>query len=316
MKRARLLVALWMIGHAGRASADGNADVSPTGPASVPRAQPVIPIEDTRSHGPTARDWVAVAAVPTLLAGREGSVFQLTAQLASGFPPARVRELREIYDAYHLNDYQLRVRSDLFWGSGSATGGPMTLAVQRYFPVAPLAISPLLYAHVGIEAALSTPWLSGRGVSPHPTLQVLDGVDTELASNGWSLRPVSSYFRGDFLACRSASAEIGIEPEAFVPGTGPNEYGARFHLAAGWSFGCHGNMSPYAPKIALEYRGRVTMYAGEQSSSYRDSLGVALQLDLSWFAVQLFYRSDPGTAMAHYGAIGLRLQIGSARGEE
>jgi hypothetical protein len=189
----------------------------------------------------------------------------------------------------------------------------MTLALQRYFPISPLAISPLLYAHFGVEAALSTPWLSGRFVAPHPTIQVLDGVDTELASDGWSLRPASVYFRGDFLACRSASGELGLEPEAFVPATGAREYGTRFHAAVGWSWGCHGNLSPHAPKIAFEYRGRVTMYAGAQSPSYRDSLGVALQVDLAWFMVQAFYRSDLGSAMAHDWAAGLRLQVGLGR---
>jgi hypothetical protein len=313
MKRLGLVVVLWASGQGARAGADTNADVFPPGPDPVPIARPVIPIEDTRSHAPTARNWADLSATPTVLAGRAGSVFQLTSQVAFGLPTATLRELREIYDAYHLNDYQLRVRNDLFGGSGAAVGGPMTLAIQRYFPVAPLAISPLLYAHFGLEAALATPWLSGRFVTPHPTIQSLDGVDTELASDGWSLRPVSTYFRGDFLACRSVSGEIGFEPEAFVPAMAAREYGTRFHVAAGWSFGCHGNMSPYAPKIALEYRGRVTMYAAGQSPSYRDSLGVAVQLDLAWFAVQLFYRSDPGSAMAHAAAIGLRLQIGSGR---
>jgi hypothetical protein len=276
----------------------------------------VIPIEDTRSYGPTARNWLDLSATPILLAGRAGSVFQLTSQLAVGLPTPTVRELREIFNAYHLNDYQLRVRSDLFGGSGAAIGGPMTIAVQRYFPVAPLAISPLLYAHVGLEAALSTPWLSGRFVAPHPTIRVLDGVDTELASDGWSIRPAAAYFRGDFLACRSVSGEIGLEPEAFVPAMGDNEYGTRFHAALGWSWGCHGNMSPRAPKIAFEYRGRVTMYAADQSASYRDSLGVAVQIDLDRVTMQLFYRSDPGRALVHDAAFGLRLQVGLERSGE
>ncbi|HSR97852.1 MAG TPA: hypothetical protein VLM79_12415 [Kofleriaceae bacterium] len=314
-------VALTVMALAGPAAAEtGGGALPPDGlppdPPSVPTARPVIPIEDTRTHGPTARNWLDLSATPMLLVGRSGSLFQLTSQLAVGLPTASRHELREIYDAYHLADYQLRVRSDLFGGSGAATGGPMTVALQRYFPISPLAISPLLYAHFGLEAALSTPWLSGRFLSPHPTIQVLDGVDTELASDGWSLRPASVYFRGDFLACRSLSGELGLEPEAFVPASTANEYGTRFHVALGWSWGCHGNMSPRAPKIAFEYRGRVTMYAGAQSPSYRDSLGVALQVDLDWFVAQLFYRSDPGRALAHDAAFGLRLQIGRGRSGE
>ena len=310
--------ALWAMALAGRAMAETGAgalppDGVPPDPAPVPIARPVIPIEDTRSHGPTARNWLDLSATPALLVGRSGTVLQLTSQLALGLPTASGRELREIYDAYHLGDYQLRVRSDVFGGSGAATGGPITLAVQRYFPIAPLAISPLLYAHFGLEAALATPWLSGRFVAPHPTIQVLDGVDTELASDGFSLRPASVYFRGDFLACRSISGELGVEPEAFVPAKGANQYGTRFHAALGWSWGCHGNMSPLAPKIAFEYRGRVTMYAAGEPASYRDSLGVALQVDLAWFVAQVFYRSDLGTAMAHDAAFGLRLQLGLGR---
>jgi hypothetical protein len=60
----------------------------------------------------------------------------------------------------------------------------------------------------------------------------------------------------------------------------------------------------------------VTMYAAGQSASYRDSLGVALQIDLEWFTMQLFYRSDVGSAMAHDAAVGLRLQIGVGRSGE
>jgi hypothetical protein len=314
MNRAGLVVVLWASCHAGRSVAGTNADVLPPDPDPVPTARPVIPIEDTRSHGPTARDWVDLAATSALLVGTEGTIFQLSSQLALGFPPAKVRELREIYDAYHLNDYQLRVRNDLFAGSGSAIGGPMTFALQRYFPVAPLAISPLLYAHVGLEAALSTPWLSGRSVTPHRTIQVLDGVDSELASSGWSVRPAAGYIRGDFLACRSASFELGIEPEAFVPAVGANEYGTRFHAAGGLSLGCKGNLDRHALKLAVEYRGRVTMYTAGGSPSYRDSVGAALQLDHDWFVVQLFYKADLGAAMSDYGAIGVRLQIGWSRG--
>lgn len=215
------------------AHADTNADVVPPAPDEVPTARPVIPVDDTRSYGPTARDWVDLAVAPSLLFGRDGTVFELTSQVAVTFPTSNRREVRKIYDAYHLTDYQLRIRDEVFAGGAAPVGGPLTGAVQRYFPIAPLAISPLLYAHAGVEAAISTPWLSGRFVTPVRTIQVVDGVDSELAGNGWSLRPVAAYFRGDFLACRSASAEVGIEPEAFVPAVGANEYGTRFHVTGG-----------------------------------------------------------------------------------
>jgi hypothetical protein len=313
MTRASMVIALWASCHAIRAGADTNADVLPPDPDPVPIARPVIPIEDTRSHGPTARDWVDLAATPMLLVGTGGTIFQLTSQLAIGLPTPTHRELSDIYELYHLTDYQLRVRNEVFSGGGAASGGPMTLALQRYFSIPPLAISPLLYAHVGLEAAVSTPWLSGRFVTPPRAIQVLDGVDTELARDGWSVRPASAYVRGDFLACRSASIELGIEPEAFVPAVGAHPYGVRVHAAGGLSLGCKGSMSPHAPKIALEYRGRATLYEAGGASSYRDSLGAGVQLDFAWFVLQLLYKTDPGSAMRHYGAIGLRLQIGKGR---
>lgn len=313
MKRLALVAALWVSAAVSRAAAETNADVVPRDPDPVPVARPVIPIEDTRSHGPTARNFVDVSVAPTLLVGAEASVLELTAQLAAGLPAPARRELREIYDAFHLTDYELRIRNEVFFGGGSASGGPMTFALQRYVAVAPLAISPLLYAHFGVEAALATPWLSGRSVTPPRTVAVLDGVDSELAGSGWSVRPLSGYLRGDFLVCRSASAEVGFEPEAFVPAVGPNQYGTRFHAAAGVSLGCKGNLDRRALKLAVEYRGRVTMYAAGEPPSYRDSIGVAAQIDVEWFVVQVFYRADPGAAMRDYGAIGARLQIGWGR---
>lgn len=291
------------------AHSDTNADVVPPEPTEIPIARPVVPLDDTRSHGPTARNWVDVSATPALLTADGTKTFQLTTQLAVGFPRVGAREVRDLYDRYSLDDYQFRLRHELFAGEQSENGGPLTFALQRYLPISRLAIDPLVFAHVGIEAALSTPWLSGREVVPVAAVQILDGPDTELADNGWSIRPASAYLRADFLACRSESVELGLEPEAFVPLDRRNEYGVRFHVAAGFSLGCQGNMSPYAPKITLEYRGRVRMYAGDDGVDYRDNLGMGVQLDLGPFMLQAFYRADPGR-FGRAAAFGLRLQVG------
>src|SRR6185436_15819802 len=207
-----------------------------------------------------------------LLFADNTTTLQLTGQFVVGLPFAKVRELRELYETYNLDAYLLRARYDLFAGDETSNGGPMTFALQRYFSVSRLAIGQLAFAHAGVEAALATPWFSGRDVTPIRAIQILDGPDTELSDSGWSIRPFSTYFRADFLACRSESLELGLAPEAFVPIGRVNEYGTRFHIAAGFSLGCHGNMSPYAPKITLEYRGRVRMYAGDQGVDYRDNI--------------------------------------------
>jgi hypothetical protein len=301
-----------LLGLCTRVWAGTNADVAPVDPAPAFTARPVIPPDDTRSYGPTARDWIDLSTAPSWLYGPTGDLFELSSQLAVGFPTPTVQELRELYDDYHLDAYQLRLRDEMVAGRDGALAGPLTIGLQRYLPVAPLAISPLIYAHVGIESVLATPWLSGRETVPPETLQLVHGVDRELAANGWSIRPLAAYLRGDFLACRSASFELGIEPEAFAPMNGATELGTRFHVAAGLSSGCH-VVRPYYPKLALEYRGRVMMYAHDETTNFRDSIAAAIQIDLSWFVVSAFYQSDLGSVMAHAGAIGLRLQIGAGR---
>ena len=272
----------------------------------------MIPADDTRSHGPTARDWIDLSLVPAVLVAPQ-TVGGLTGQLAIGPPTFDVRELRDLSDRYDLSDYQLRARGEVYRAKDVYLGGPITVAGQRYFPVAPLAMSPLLYAHFGVEAALSTPWVSGRYVTPPQAVRVLNGADTELARNGWSLRPVAAYFRGDFLACRSVAIEAGAAPEAFVPTVGATEYDLRFHALLGASLGCHGNMSPYAPKLSLEYRGRVRMYAADQAPGYVDWVAATAQLDLEWFVLQAFYAADLGRSMGDFAMVGLRLQVGQQK---
>jgi hypothetical protein len=305
------------------AQSEPPSDTDQRQPDEVPTARPVLAVDDTRTHGPTARNWFDLAVVPALmLAPRElaadgqrasGTVFATTAQLSVGLPTLDVREVRELFDRYALSRYQLRVRDTAFHARDRWLAGPLTVAFQRYFPIDPLAISPLVYAHAGLDVAIATPWLSGRFEAPPTAVGVLNGVDTELARNGWSLRPVTPYVRGDFLACRSWYGELGGGPEVFVPSRGATEYDARFRAAVGASLGCNGNMSPHAPKVSLEYRGRVRLYAADAAPAYRDSIGAAVQLDLGPFVAQAFYSADLGRRMSDFATFGVRLQIGAEK---
>ena len=194
-------------------------------------------------------------------------------------------------------------------------GGPMTFALQRYSPFAPLAIMPLLHVHTGIEVAIATPWLSDRFLIPPPTLQVLSGVNSELAGNGWSLRPFSPYLRGDFLACRSVYVETGLAPELFIPALGPNEYDVRFRVAFGLSFAC-----PHVPgsvlhhvALVVDYRDRVPLPTDARPAAYFDALSAALQIDVPSILdlmVQPFITLAPHASWTDFAMFGVRLQLG------
>ncbi len=87
------------------AFADTNADVTLPRPATVPTARPVVPIDDTRSYGPTARNWIDVSVTPWLLFADDSTTFQLTSQISIGFPRINRREIRDLYGSYSLTDY-------------------------------------------------------------------------------------------------------------------------------------------------------------------------------------------------------------------
>jgi hypothetical protein len=158
--------------------------------------------------------------------------------------------------------------------------GPLTVGLQRYFDVDAVVLTTAADAHIGIEAAFSTPWLSGQHTLPPAPVRIGHGVDTELTQSGWSLRPVSAYFRGDFLACRSFFLDVGAAPEWFAPTTGANEFDLRFHVATGWSFGCTAKAAGYYPKFTAEYRGRTRLHADDAPVGYWDSVGAGLQFDM------------------------------------
>jgi hypothetical protein len=278
----------------------------------LPRATPVLAVDDTRTHGPSARNWLDVELDAQVLSGvHDDTVLALTEQLSLGAPTFRDRDVHDILRLFE--PYQLRFRSATFRGPDGWDQGPLTLGVQRYFPIDHVAFLPLAYAHFGVETVVSTPWLSGRHVIPPTAVRIVDAVDTELAQNGWSLRPVSGYVRADFLACRALFGELGAAPELFVPVSGPDEYDARLHVALGWSFGCIDRVAPRRPKLTVEYRVRLRLHAGDMPILYRDSLGVGLQFDFGPLVVQVLASTDLADQPLSYGMLGVRLQFGPAK---
>jgi hypothetical protein len=283
-------------------------------PEAIPSATPVITVDDTRTDGPTARDWIDLGAEPQWISGQSvESVQSLTEQLTVGLPELPVRELRDILAPFA--PYELRVRTETFHSaSGGFQQGPLTVGLQRYFAFDAVAISPLLFAHLGVEIAASTPWLSGRFAIPPTAVRVVDAVDTEIAQNGWSLRPFSAYARADFLACGSRYLELGAAPELFVPTVGQNEYDLRFHIATGWSWGCAKGAKGLRPKLSFEYRGRVRMHQDQAPVAYWDSLGLGVEFDLGSFVIQPLASTVLAEHAFSYGMLGVRFQLGSAKG--
>jgi len=275
---------------------------------------PVIPVEDVRTQGPVARYAIEPSAAWSHYTGPAGAgnVNLYRFQLGLG-PHAVDGQLAEIFG--WLARYGLRARWDIVDPSpGSALAGPLTIALDRYHEVAPLDIAPLVHVHAGVEIALASPWLSGRDVIPPPTLRTLDGVDAELAGNGFSLRPLTPYVRLDFLACRSIYFETGGGPEVFVatqPGT-PTAYDARFFVGAGFSLACtHARDSIFHHVVlSAEYRGRLLLYAGASPTDYHDMASAGLQIDLGPVTVAGFAAMDPGLSPADYRILGVRLQYG------
>jgi len=284
----------------------------------VPAPQPFIALDDLRTQGPTARDWFDVSvdqahifapSTTTMPTTTDESVNATGLQVAAGAPNFTGPWADSLGG---LSNYELRVRAATYEHAGSWSVSPLTLAVQRYLPIAPLQLSPLLELHAGLEAAISTPWLDG---SPPAAVRVVSGVDTELDRTGWSVRPLAAYVRADFLVCRSLYGEVGIAPEIFVPNGQGAEYDVRYRAAIGASFACRHRADSLFHHLGLvaEYRGRGLLYSAGSAPDYAQGAGVALQWYASWFTAQFYYAFDPGPTMAHYGMLGLRIQIGSEK---
>jgi len=185
--------------------------------------------------------------------------------------------------------------------------GPLTLAMQRYFPIEPLFVAPLLALHLGVEGAIATPWLSGQRLPPPLALAQM-GLDTELASNGWDFRP-SGWVRLDFLACRSMYLELGGGPELLAPVQGPNLVAFRYRVAAGFDVGCDRRDSNqfWRPGFIVEYRGRGVVRDGPVDPYYDGMLSGGVQLVMG--AVTLGVTAGLQDTIDRH-VIGVRLQSG------
>src|SRR4029079_16741055 len=79
-------------------------------PLELPRAVPVLTIDDTRTHGPTARNWFDVRVDSQwLTSSTYEDVGALDGQVSVGLPTLEDRQLRDILAP--LTPYLLRVRT-------------------------------------------------------------------------------------------------------------------------------------------------------------------------------------------------------------
>jgi hypothetical protein len=310
----RLIALATLLGtNQARADTPG-ADLDELGPElpDIPESRPVLAIDDTRTHGPTARNWGDLGLETHFYSGPANEGLTMFAgQLSLGNPDFDDRDLHDIFRIF--TPYGARVRTALLHTSSGYMWAPLTVGFQDNVPIVPIAMMPLLYAHFGVETVVSTPWLSGQNEMPPRPLRNVNAVDTELSENGWSLRPVSAYLRADFLACRSFYAELGAAPELFVPNVGDDEYYLRYHAAVGWSFGCDNRVEAYPPKVSIEYRGRFLLHAGERPQAYDDAVGLGIQFDWGPVVFQPFATTNPGVNTPQYWEVGLRLQVGLAK---
>lgn len=296
------------------AAADPVPLASP-GPAPLPTPAPIVTIDDTRTEGMAAR-YVLEGNVEVGYVyghGASDSLGVVGWQLAAGpLTPKGYLEDAPISDVLGpLATYAFRVRGEAFTTRTGTVVGPITFGLQHYLPVAPLQIAPLLRVVLGFEVQLSTPWLSDERAAPPRPVAIVDNADTELAANGWSIRPVTPYLRVDFAACRSEYVELGFAPEFFERIKASPEYDVRFHGAAGFSFArCHhADSIGHHLGLQLEYRGRQTLYSSMGDSSYHGTVGAALQWQHGPAVFQLVFSADPGQLEAAWQWL-LRIQLG------
>jgi hypothetical protein len=271
----------------------------------LPAPQPILGVEDDRSEGPIARYYFEPWGEYSFVRDASSNAHLGAVQLALG--PDRG-------DGAVLPSFSFRTRNVFVFDATDRgpEAGPMTFALQRAFLVDSLNIMPLINLHFGIDIAFSTPWLSGRTVVP-PAVLSAHAVDTWLAANGWSLRPLGGYVRADLLACRNTYLELAGIPEVFVP-TGvdaPAEYDLGFQADFGLGLACGGKADAFSHHLALlvEYRGRAWLEGSRFAGDYRQSLSLAAQLDAGPTVFEAFgtsYNADFGSAWA----LGLRFQIG------
>jgi hypothetical protein len=278
--------------------------------------QPLVGLDDTRSEGPATRSWLELGVDPAWIvapddAGGNGDVQLMRFRVMLGPPTFDLGQVRDIMGG--LGRYAFRVEGMLVGSESTTYGGPLTFALQRYSPAAPISIAPLIDLHSGIELAMATPWVADHGHALPRALAVVNGVDTELVESGWSLRPLSTYVRLDAFVCRFQHLEAGLAPELFVPDVGADQAHLRFHVEAGVNFGCNRKSSAWRHVgLDLGYRGRVRLHADSLPVDYAQQLSLGLQLDFTSSyldgVLALFVADDP--SQRDTTLIGARLQLG------
>jgi hypothetical protein len=281
--------------------------------------QPILPAEAARREGPSARQWFDTAVTYTHIGApmREADVEAVSLQLALGPKPVTANTERVFGNVLSwFDDYSLRLRwTHVMMHDGSTREAPLTVAVQRFLVAKPLEAAPLLHLHLGIESAFATPWLGDRKSAPPMAYQKLYAVDTELAHNGYSVRPLGLYVRGDVFFCRNIFLEAGIAPELFLPTEGgdrPNEYDLRWHASFGWNFACSSDPVSWRRPLAVsfEVRGRSVLSVNDDPQRRAlDSVAVQYHLGESW-VINVFGSRATGVPLSQYYAAGVRLQVG------
>jgi hypothetical protein len=288
------------------------ADQQPPPPTAMP--QPLIATEDLRTDAPDTRyflePWGSFGHIGGPAPG--GTVDLYSWQMGLG--PGTDSDQPVPWPI----DYSLRIRGAVIETTAGASVGPLTFGLQRLFSFDPLSVAPLLDVHAGIEVAVATPWLSGRTISPPSALQVMNAVDTELAGNGWSLRPAEVYLRADLLACRNLYLEAGVSPQVFLP-TEPgrtNEVDLGWRADFGLSFACKHRSDSFLHHLAavLGVRGLGRLYAADEPPAHHATASVALQYDKGLVTLGGFLIVDTVDPTSDWSSVertlGVRLQIG------
>lgn len=263
----------------------------------------VVPADDTRTHAIASRRSLAVSAWYARLPDSNASWLQVGAGPSRWKLPFRGASMGE------LDRWTLRGRFGfLVPDDGDAAWAPLTLAAQRFSVYDTLSTLPLIHLQSGLELAISTPWLSGRDLDPGSLGASVYTADTELARNGWSVRPASWHARADLLLCRSMHLEAGAGPEVFRSTRAADrergvDLGLRWRFSVGLSFACPDRSTPLADVTAsMQYSARALLYNREAASTYDDRMQFALQYQPSRVAVAVFTTPDARL-------LGLRIQV-------
>ncbi len=276
----------------------------------------VVPAEDTGTQALASRRIVNIAIWSEWLHAYEDIAernllaqwFQLSAGPIRATLPLRGATLGP------LDHWMGRIRGGMVYGGDRGwVAAPLTFAVQRLSDYEILALAPVAHVQSGIEIALSTPWLSNRKSDPGPSFAALHGPDSELAGNGFSLRPLSWHIRVDIPACRSYHFEAGLGSEVFrstEDSSLPLDIGLRWHASLGLSPACAHQRNVFFNDLtmAFQYRGRAIVYREPLAPTSNHNLSLILQYQANSVAFAIYGGADPAS-IADYLMMGFRMQI-------